>query len=654
MKIKFLQLPAVQSGLIALVYWIAGSLWIIYSDRFFALISANYEDYIILQTVKGLGFILVTALLLFGIVYYLLNRLYRQREKVRLRERRLKNLFSSIPGMAYSCLADEDWTMKFVSEWSEELLGYEPGELINNQEVSYAELIHPDDRDVVRQEVEKSFEAGEPFQVEYRVRTREGKEKWVRERGRVFNGDGEPEMIEGIIESITDVKAAEKTAEAARKEAEFLARYDHLTGLPGRGFFFEQITEILEDEPPDRTDNRYVLLVVDLIDFGQINDFHGYWAGNKVLQVCARWLKKQLPEEAITGRLGGDKFGVFLDVTTVENLQQWLYKILGPLEQEVTLEKEETVFSVKVGAAVYPTHGNTLEELLSAANRALSRGKMDMNSRGIYLYEAEDSEKLAQRMQSVDQVMKALEEDRLEIHYQPVINRQSGEVLMNEALLRVNTPTGEMHTLDDYGEVAYENMLTNKIDYWVVSRVLEETRDFLGSPEFPLVSLNLFPTSVLQKSFFDQLDKTIKDVGFPRDKLVVEVTEKLLSTHSEQAVDNLLKAVKNHGYRIALDDFGVGHGSFDILKQLPIDYLKIDGTFILELVQNEVDQNFVRAIADLCSEMEIEVIGEWIETKEVAEKLIELGVIYQQGYYYCWPKPIEELVEVISNSEHTG
>ncbi len=208
-----------------------------------------------------------------------------------------------------------------------------------------------------------------------------------------------------------------------------------------------------------------------------------------------------------------------------------------------------------------------------------------------------------------------------------------------------------MHTLDDYGEVAYENMLTNKIDYWVVSRVLKETRDLLGTAQFPAVSLNLFPTSVLQSSFFGQLNQTIEDVGFPRDKLVVEVTEKLLSTHSEQAIDNLLKAVKDYGYRIALDDFGVGHGSFDILKQLPIDYLKIDGTFILDLDTNEIDRNFVRAISELCTDLDIDVIGEWIETEEVAQKLADLGVTYQQGYYYCWPKPVEELLEAINNGE---
>ncbi|MGM0380541.1 MAG: EAL domain-containing protein [bacterium] len=652
MNKKHLKKPLVQAGLIAVVYSFGGALWIIFSDQLFAFFAAHFEDYIFWQNIKGLCFIFVTAFLLFVIVYYLLNRLDKNRQQVELRQQRLKNLLSNIPGMAYRCLRDENWTMKFVSEWSEELLGYQPEELIDNKEVSYGELIHPDDRKAVQEQIKAAVEYSRPFQMEYRVRTKEGKEKWVRERGRALDKNGENEIIEGIIESISDVKAAEKTAEVAREEAEFMARYDHLTGLPGRGYFFEQVTEILEEEPPGETENKYSLLVVDLIDFGQINDFHGYWAGNKVLQVCARWLQSNAPDEAITGRLGGDKFGIFMDMSEIDDKSAELHSIFKPLEHEVSLEEEEVVFSLKIGLAVYPEHGETLEDLLAAANRALSRGKMDINSSGIYLYETEDTEKLAERMQSVDQVMQALEDDRLEVHYQPIIDYRDGSVLMNEALLRLNTPTGEMHTLDDYGEVAYENRLTSKIDYWVIEQVLDETHEFLGSSAFPLVSLNLFPTSVLQGDFFNNLDRRIKKADFPKDKLVIEVTEKLLSSHSEQAVDNLLKAVKEHGYRIALDDFGVGHGSFDILKQLPIDYLKIDGTFILELAKNEIDQNFVRTIADLCGDIEVEVIGEWIENEQVAEKLVELGVFYQQGYHYCWPKPIEELLEVLNNGEY--
>lgn len=655
MKVKFWKRPVVQAAIISLVYCVVGSLWIIFSDQIFVTFAANFEEYAIFQTVKGLGYVVVTALIIFCSIYYLLSKVYKSRRKARVRERRLKTLLSNIPGMAYRCLLDENWTMKFVSEWSKELVGYKPEELINNKEVSFAELIHPDDREAVSEKIKRSVEIGEPFQVEYRVQSREGEVKWVRERGRVLVDEGTPEIIEGIIESISDVKAAEKTAEAARKEAEFLARYDHLTGLAGRGFFFEQLTEILEEEPPGEGENKYVFLVVDLLDFGQINDFHGYWAGNKVLQVCARWLKRQLPDEALSGRLGGDRFGIFIETndTDPEDLQDELYEMLEPLEHALQLEEEEIVFSVKIGAAVYPTHGKTLEDLLAAANRALSRGKMKMNNTGIYLYESRDSRKLAERMHSIDQVMQALEEDRLEVHYQPVIDYHDGSVLMNEALLRVKTPSGEMRTLDDYAEVAYENRLTTKIDYWVISRILEEVPPYLGTDEFPLVALNLFPTSVLQKDFFSQLDAKIKESDFPKENLVVEVTEKLLSSHSERAVDNLLQAVKEHGYTLALDDFGVGHGSFDILKQLPLDYLKIDGTFILELVQNEVDQNFVRTIAELCGDMEVEVIGEWIETEEVADKLAELDVFYQQGYYYCWPKPIEDLVEVLQESEST-
>ncbi|MFP4686947.1 MAG: EAL domain-containing protein [bacterium] len=638
------------SATISCIYALLGSLWIVYSGQLAILWSGLGVEYFQSELFKGLSFIFVTALILFFVIYHFLKQLETAKYKANQRQKRLKSLIDNVPGMIYGCLHNKERTVKFASGRAEKLTGYKPGELIDSNKVSLGEIIHYEDRNAVNEAIEEAVEGKEAFVVEYRIITAEGQEKWVKERGRpIFDKAGNVEMIEGMIESIADIKAAEKSAEAAVAEAEFMAHYDTLTGLPTRGYFFEQITELLQEAESRGEEKEFAFVIVDLADFRQLNDFYGYWVGNKTLQVCARWLKNRVSRETLIGRLGGDEFGLFLEVESERDVKGYLEGMLEPYEHTMQSDGDEITFEIHAGVAIYPRHGDNLESVISAANRALNRGKVKVGRRRVYLYSPADSKSLTARMNSADQVFKALADSRLEMHYQPIVNAKTGEVCFQEALLRFDTGDGDMNTLGDYSEIVYEGRLTRQLDKWVVDRVLTQTCEHLGAEQLPLVSINLFPTSLLQSNFFTDLSVKMDSLNFPADRLVVEVTEQLLASHSEVAIQNLLDAAHDHGFSFALDDFGVGHGSFQTLKEFPVDYLKIDGSFILKLVENDVDQNFVRSIAELCSEMDITVIAEWIENEETAKKLCSLGVDLHQGYYYSWPKPFDEIIAKTGN-----
>ncbi len=564
--------------------------------------------------------------------------------------RRLQALFDNLPGMAYRYRAGHEepvWELEFVSSKVKELTGYTAGELLETDEDFYQQLIHPEEQEEVLTTVRKTLREQENYVIEYRIRTKDDKLKWVEDRGRgIYDEQDNLVAVEGLIEEITEIKSARRSVELARNEAEYLAHHDSLTGLPSRGYFLEEATNWLRESKSGSGAHRFLFCIVDIIDFQKFNNFYGYWLGNRILEETAQWLKSKLPEESLVGRLGGDEFGVFLPLEDdVDKIEERVEELLCPLERSFEVEDEEINYHMQVGVAIYPEDGRGLEEMLAAANRAVNREEGGLARKKILVYRDADLKKLEVKIKSSEKLLGALNENRLQLYYQPVVDSRDDSNYMLEALLRIKTPGGEMRTLQNYTDVIYDSRLTERLDLWVIDKVLEQTGELVEQEKAPYISLNLFPASILKESVYEELDERVKKAGYPRRKLVIEVTEKLLGTYSSEAVNNLLAVTNDYNFRIALDDFGVGHGSFQTLKKLDLDFLKIDGSFILDLDENEMNQNFVHSLAELGQQIDVPVVGEWVETQETAEKLLKMKVFYQQGYYYAEPKKLGEILE---------
>lgn len=368
--------PARRALWAAAIYIAVGLVWIVFSDRLVEAWFSDADTLSLIQTWKGVLFVMVTGAVLFAATLRqfhkdrkLLALQYDQRQALRRRERQLSVLMDNLPGMAYRCRFDEHWTMLFVSQGCERLTGYLPGELVRNRKVSFAELMaDPQSSEQVVEEVRKAVENREPFSIEYPLIRKDGRQIWVWERGRGVEDDDGEILLEGIILDISDRKALED-------ELEELATRDPLTGLYNR----RESSRLLEEEleRARRYNRPMALLWVDFDHFKEINDTYGHAAGDSVLRSVSQLLDDSVRSVDSVGRFGGEEFVIILPEMGVHEAHETAERIrhrvsgqLYPLDGGAPVP-----MTISVGVAVYPDHGADAATLCAAADRAMYAAK---------------------------------------------------------------------------------------------------------------------------------------------------------------------------------------------------------------------------------------------------------------------------------------
>ncbi|MBW0148188.1 sensor domain-containing diguanylate cyclase [Marinobacter sp. CAU 1620] len=364
-------LPLRRALSVALIYLLAGFAWIAFSDVLVESWFRDPETLSRVQSWKGFFFILVTGLVLFAALLRqlhkdraLLRLQFAQRQALRARERQLTVLMDNLPGMAYRCRYDRHWTMLFVSDGCIDLTGYEPADLVNNRQLSYADLLDDATNERLQAEVKAALDRGEPFSVEYSLTRRGGAEAWVWERGRgVIDDDGET-VLEGIVLDISDRKALEN-------ELAELATRDSLTGLSNR----RELSRLMEEEleRARRYQRSLAILWIDFDHFKEVNDTYGHAAGDAVLKSVSQLLLDSVRTVDSVGRFGGEEFVIVLPEMevaeardTAERLRRQVSSVQYPLGDGTAVP-----LTISVGVAVYPSHGTTAAELCAAADRAM-------------------------------------------------------------------------------------------------------------------------------------------------------------------------------------------------------------------------------------------------------------------------------------------
>lgn len=359
---------------IVLIYLCVGWLWIAFSD---AVAEAWFTDIRMLslvQTWKGLLFVLITGAVLFVVLLMqfrkdcnLIKQQHDQREALRKRERQLAVLMGNLPGMAYRCRLDEHWTMLFVSEGCQELTGYAPDELVDNRVISYRSLIGAESSDVVNREVAAAVAKDESFSIEYSLTRKDGQTIWVWERGRGVDEDGEL-VLEGIVLDISDRKALEE-------ELSELATRDPLTGLNNR----REMTHLLDEEVARaaRYNRELALLWIDFDHFKDINDSFGHAAGDAVLKNVSHLLLDGIRAVDSLGRFGGEEFVILLPEMGIDDAQEAAERLRETISKiPIPLDTGETVsLTISIGVSVFPWHGRSPDALCAAADKAMYRAK---------------------------------------------------------------------------------------------------------------------------------------------------------------------------------------------------------------------------------------------------------------------------------------
>ncbi|WP_158589001.1 EAL domain-containing protein [Alginatibacterium sediminis] len=453
-----------------------------------------------------------------------------------------------------------------------------------------------------------------------------------------INFVAEQNLFHVVIEDITDIRAQQS-------EIEFYAYFDELTQLYNRGYF-ERYFKHLETNADAHTE--FALVLVDLDQFKTINDSFGHHAGNTVLTLVAKLLKKLTPKNCQLARIGGDEFAILWPESSEEQLLSFVEQIIQSISHEqIVFDANIVEISCSIGISRCLKELGSFQLAMAQAQSASALAKKH-GGRRYQFFEQSNQSFLKQQGQSqwVARIQAALRENRFVLYAQQIVpldpNRQ--HALHYEVLVRLIDESGQVIAPGAFMEAAENYRLMESLDRMIVNKTLlwlEENPAHLA--RLSNCSINLSGQSLSNPEFVDWLLEVLEQSKLPLSKLCFETTETVAISNLDLATQ-LFDRLRNLGCKVALDDFGSGLSSFAYFKKLPIDYLKIDGIFIRDLAHDTQDEAIVRSINQLAQVTGKETVAEFVENEAIAIKLREIGVTFAQGYHFSKPAPLEMLV----------
>ncbi len=426
--------------------------------------------------------------------------------------------------------------------------------------------------------------------------------------------------------------------ETAKQRLTWLASHDPLTKLYNRRSFqieFEKILTLAE-----RYHHHTSLLFFDLDHFKLINDSSGHQAGDALLQMVAKKLREITRSSDLVARLGGDEFGIVIPESDIHDAMLFADKLLEELKQvSVPLKGSSYRISASIGIVTYPLHGANFQELLSNADLAMYQAKeAGRNCWHVFLDSEQAREQLSAKVTWKDRIERALAEDRMTLYFQPIMHIASSEISHYEVLIRMIGRDGTIIMPGEFISVAERTGLIHQINRYVLEASIEKLASLKGLEKPITLSINLSGRVIDDPQLLKQLTHLLSNHDVDPQHLVFELTE-TAALADVNAAEHLMTELQALGCRFALDDFGVGFSSFYYLRELPLDIVKIDGSFIKQLPSNPKDQVFVKALTEMAHALGKETVAEFVEDQSTLNLLADLGVVYAQGYYIGRPSP---------------
>lgn len=426
--------------------------------------------------------------------------------------------------------------------------------------------------------------------------------------------------------------------EMAKQRLTWLANHDPLTELYNRRYFqveFEKILTLAE-----RYHHQSSLLFFDLDHFKFINDSSGHQAGDALLQMVAKKLREVTRSSDLIARLGGDEFAIVIPESDTRGAIHFAEKLARELKQvTLPLKGRSYRISASTGIVTYPEHGSNFQELLSNADLAMYQAKESGRDTWHVFSDSEQARELMNaKVTWKDKIEQALSEDRFILHFQPIMNIASGEISHYEVLIRMLEKDGAIVMPGEFIPVAERTGQIHQINRYVLRASIEKLSEMRGLENPINLSINLSGRVIDDPQLLQQLTHLLNDSGVNPRQLVFELTE-TAALADVNAAERLMTELQALGCRFALDDFGVGFSSFYYLRELPLDIVKIDGSFIKQLPSNPKDQVFVKALTEMANALGKETVAEFVEDEPTLRLLAELGVVYAQGYHIGKPSP---------------
>jgi diguanylate cyclase (GGDEF)-like protein/PAS domain S-box-containing protein len=557
------------------------------------------------------------------------------------KDERFKSLISNIPGAVYRHkVADSGtWEIEYFSPMIKEISGLPPTEFVGQSIQKYFDRVLLQDQEMVRDAFNKAVSSATSFTLDYRIRHEGGDFRWVHEQGRGIVGQtGKVTHVDGIIFDVT---------ERAKEKERFhqLVYYDALTGLPNRELFVDRLDQAIKEVR--RKKETGAVFVLDLDHFKRINDTLGHLIGDRLIKAVSVRLQKLMYESDTITRIGGGSFMMLLPrMTKVENAEGVANKILMAFKAPFVIQEHELFTTCSIGIVIFPQDGEDPQALIKNADAAMHLAK-DRGKDRYQLYSSSIANNSFERLVLENSLRRALEKNEFKVFYQPQLDLRNGKVIGVEALIRWQHPDLGSIPPMEFIPVAEETGLIHPIGEWVMKTACEQKMKWQTAGFRKLrVSVNLSPRQFHYVNVVEMITEILQKTGIDPSSLDVEITESTLMEHLDETTETL-RRLKEMGTRITIDDFGTGYSSLMYLKTFPIDTLKIDKSFVHDIVTDSDDRAITQAIISMAHSLKLEVVAEGVEEEAQLDILKSQGCDIIQGFLFGRPVPPEEVFETL-------
>jgi len=451
--------------------------------------------------------------------------------------------------------------------------------------------------------------------------------------------------IQGGLAIVTDLTHRVKSEEKIRHQAS----YDHLTGLANRLTFNQKLSKKISKL--SEQNSFAIVLFIDLDHFKTVNDSLGHHIGDEILKIFASKTLSVLRGGDTISRLGGDEFVILLEGSqrnesiareTSTKIANKLHEIM---KNPIKIEKNSLHLTLSIGINIFNHQQKNIHDILKHADIAMYKAK-DAGRNTTCFFEKEMSDEINRKLTLTNELRSALELNQFELYFQPIVETKSDNIVSCEALIRWNHPEKGLIFPDNFIPHAEDSNLIIDIGNWVIDRACQQFKKCSG--KISDISINISSRQFIQDDFVENILEIVKQNNLHPRTLKLELTESV-------AIDNLSETIKkmnllkSHGFKIAMDDFGTGYSSLSYLKNLPFDYIKIDRSFIQDMLENEDDASLVKTILSISKQLNFSVIAEGVETQEHIEFLKEFDCDLYQGYVKSKPIPADKFKELFDS-----
>lgn len=659
---------------IVAIYAVFGILWIYFSDSLLAFLIKDVEIINRIQTYKGILYVLATSALLYflmrrwiGEIRYwvktymenyeelqasyeeltaMQDELQDQYVQIKENEKKIRDSERKYK-MAIEGANDSIWNWKigvsneYYFDRTKKMLGYDETD-IPNRISEFQKLIHKDDRKKVSKALNRHISGmDEYYNVEYRIRSKSGEYLWLQSRGKaIFDRRKKPLEMIGSHRNITAMKKAQD-------KINYMAYHDYLTGLSSITAFKDDFASAIQN---CKEDEKIGFIYIDLDNFKRVNDTLGHVAGDRFLKDIALFLKEGMPENACISRMGGDEFLIFIEKVRYKyEISIFMEELIERFQRIWSIEGRNFKITISAGISMYPNDAKNYENLLKMADTAMYFVK-EKTKNNYSFYDESMNEEILESLEMEDLIREGIKNREFYLVYQPKVDLHTGRIKGLEALIRWNNASKGFIRPDQFIPIAEKTNLIVPIGNFVLRTACEQSRKWeqMGYDDTS-ISVNLSVAEFKDLNIVKNIKKVINDTGLNPRNLELEITESIAFENFEHA-NEILKELRKMGVKVSLDDFGKGYSSLNYIKELQIDTLKIDKSFVDLIGDADTNEKYIsKAVIEMAISMGISVVAEGVETIEQASFLKENNCPVAQGYLFSKPVEASEIEKMLKD-----